>query len=310
MTKRMQKFKVVVICGPTGVGKTRFAIELAKRFSGRIIGADSMQIYRYMDIGTAKPTPDERAEVTHHLVDCVDPAEEFSAADFAARADDIARQLSDQGILPLVVGGTGLYIKALIYGLFEAPPFDAAVRERLRLEAGDLGAPALHERLARLDPEAAGRIHPNDAFRIVRALEVLEITGLPISAHQSQHGFQQPRYDALTIGLSLPREQLYARINQRVDMMLAAGLKDEVQTLLNKGFDPNLKSMQSLGYRHMIAYLNGTIAWEEAVRTLKRDHRHYAKRQMTWFSANDSLRWLEPGAVEPAAEWIRQFLSD
>ena len=240
--------KIVVICGPTGVGKTRFAIDLAMKYGGEIIGADSMQIYRYMDIGTAKPTAAERAAAAHHLVDCIDPAQNFSAADYAAMAHEMLAAMQARGVLPFVVGGTGLYIKALIYGLFDAPGGDGALRRKLRQEAEEIGAPVLHHRLARQDPQAADRIHPNDAMRIVRALEVLETTGRSISSQQRVHGFREPLVEALHIGLTLPREQLYERINQRVDAMLAEGLTDEVKRLLDRGYDPQLKSMQSLGY--------------------------------------------------------------
>lgn len=304
------KPKIIVICGPTAVGKTRFAIDLALKFGAEIIGADSVQIYRHMDIGSAKPTAEERAVVPHHLVDCIDPARTFSAADYAARVRGTLQGLYDRGVLPLVVGGTGLYIKALMYGLFEAPAGDTALRRRLRKEADRAGAPALHRRLAQLDPQAAGRIHPNDAFRITRALEVLETTGCAISTHQQAHGFNEPLVDALRIGLTLPRDQLYERINHRVDMMLAAGLKEEVQGLLDQGYDPQLKSMRSLGYRHMATYLQDAAAWEETVVTLKRDHRRYAKRQMTWFTADSSLHWLQPHEIEVAVELVNRFLKD
>jgi tRNA dimethylallyltransferase len=304
------KLKIVIICGPTGVGKTRFAIDLALKFGGEIIGADSVQIYRHMDIGSAKPTAEERAAVPHHLVDCVDPDRAFSAADYAAMAQEVLQALYDRDVLPVVVGGTGLYIKALVYGLFEAPAADEALRRRLHREVQQAGAPALHRRLAQSDPQAAGRIHPNDAFRITRALEVLETTGRSISRHQQTHGFRQPQVDALSIGLTLPRDQLYERINHRIDLMLAAGLKEEVQSMLDQGYDPQLKSMQSLGYRHMTAFLQGAVTWDEAVVTLKRDHRRYAKRQMTWFSADGAVHWLQPDGIDAAIELVERFLKE
>ncbi|MCJ8502800.1 tRNA (adenosine(37)-N6)-dimethylallyltransferase MiaA [Desulfatitalea alkaliphila] len=285
---------MLVVCGPTGVGKTAFGIDLARRVGGRIVGADSMQIYRGMDIGTAKPTAEEQAAVVHYMVDIVDPDQPFDAAAYARRADDVVRQLKAEGIVPVVVGGTGLYIRALVYGLFDAPPADSALRRRLQAQLDQEGAAALHARLAALDPAAAERIHPNDAYRIVRALEVVTETGHPISEHHRRHGFRRPRYRVLTIGLELPREQLYARIDRRVDAMLAEGLLDEVRGLLARGYDPRLKSMQSLGYRHMVDYIQGRLDWEEAVRSLKRDHRRYAKRQITWFRADPEVRWVGP----------------
>ena len=310
MKDNPRKSKIIVVCGPTGVGKTRFALDLALKFGAEIIGADSVQIYRHMDIGSAKPTAEERAAVPHHLVDFIDPAQAFSAADYAATAQEVLHGLYDRGVLPLVVGGTGLYIKALVYGLFEAPAVDEALRRRLRLEADQTGAPALHHRLAQMDPQAAGRIHPNDAFRITRALEVLETTGRSISSHQQAHGFKEPLVDVLSIGLTLPRDKLYESINHRVDLMLADGLKEEVQRMLDQGYDPQLKSMQSLGYRHMTAFLQGAVAWDETVVTLKRDHRRYAKRQMTWFAADSSMHWLQPGEIDAAIELAARFLKD
>lgn len=300
--------KVVIICGPTGVGKTRFAIDLALKFGGEIIGADSVQIYRLLDIGSAKPTAEERAAVPHHLVDIIEPDQSFSAADYAAMAHEVLADFQIRNVLPVVVGGTGLYIKALVYGLFEAPLADDAIRRRLRREVDRIGAPALHRRLAQSDPRAADRIHPNDALRITRALEVLETTGNSISYHQQTHGFKEPLVDTLRIGLTLPREQLYDRINQRVDMMLAAGLQEEVRGLLDQGYDPQLKSMQSLGYRHMTAFLQDAVGWDETVVALKRDHRRYAKRQLTWFAADSSVHWLQPDEIDAAIELTARFL--
>jgi len=308
MAATSPKQKIVIVCGPTGVGKTRFAIDLALKFGGEIIGADSVQIYRYLDIGSAKPTAEERAAVPHHLVDFIDPDQSFSAADYAAMAQEVLTDFQIRNVLPVVVGGTGLYIKALVYGLFEAPVADATLRRRLRREVDRIGAPALHHRLARSDPRAADRIHPNDALRITRALEVFETTGRSISSHQQIHGFKEPLVDTLRIGLTLPRDQLYDRINQRVDIMLAAGLQEEVQSLLNQGYDPQLKSMQSLGYRHMTAFLHGAVGWDEAVVTLKRDHRRYAKRQLTWFAADSSVYWLQPHEIDAASELVARFI--
>ncbi|MDA8137487.1 MAG: tRNA (adenosine(37)-N6)-dimethylallyltransferase MiaA [Desulfobacteraceae bacterium] len=302
--------KIVIVCGPTGVGKTAFAIGLAQRFHGQIVGADSMQIYRQMNVGTAKPTDAERAAVTHHMVDIIDPDQPFDAAVYGVQAHLVVQGLLQRGIVPFIVGGTGLYIKALIFGLFKSRAVDASLRQRLKYELETQGAAALHARLARNDPQAADRIHPNDAFRITRALEVIELTGQSISTHHRAHGFETPRYQTLIIGLALPREQLYARIDQRVEDMLKAGLPDEVRVLLNRGYDSNLKSMQSLGYRHMVEFIQGRLSWEEAVRTLKRDHRHYAKRQLTWFKAVPGIHWLAPDQEYIAAAQIVKFLSN
>lgn len=286
------------------MGKTAFGIHLARRVGGRIVGADSMQIYRGMDIGTAKPTAEEQAAVVHHMVDIIDPGDPFDAAAYARRADDVVRQLMRDGIVPVVVGGTGLYIRALVYGMFASPAVQSELRERLRQQLACEGAAAMHARLAACDATAAARIHPNDAYRIVRALEVATGTGRPISDHHRAHGFRRARYRVLTIGLDLPREQLYARIDQRVDAMLAEGLLDEVRGLLKRGLDPGLKAMQSLGYRHMVDFIQGRLDWEEAVRTLKRDHRRYAKRQLTWFRADPDIHWLAPDQADAAAALV------
>lgn len=301
--------KIIVICGPTGVGKTGFAISLAQQFGGEIVGADSMQIYRWMDIGTAKPTTQEQAQSVHHMVDIVDPDEDYDAVIYAGQADKCIYQLEAMGKVPLVVGGTGLYIKALVHGLTEAAPTDSGVRDKLQKELAASGAPFLHQRLSALDPESAKRIHPNDRHRILRALEVFQITGRSISCHHSDHGFSALRYDALYIGLSTTREQLYERINKRVEIMLAEGLVDEVRSLLDGGFGSELKSMQSLGYRHMVEFIQGRLTWDEAVRTLKRDHRRYAKRQMTWFSANPKVTWIAPDQLREAANLISDFIN-
>jgi tRNA dimethylallyltransferase len=302
------KPKLIVICGPTGVGKTRFAIELARRFDGEIIGADSMQIYAELAIGTAKPTAQERAQVPHHLVDCVPPEQDFSAADYGHRARTVVDELVDKGKRPFVVGGTGLYIKALLHGLTEAAPSDKAIRNNLRRQAADLGLPALYKRLELVDPQAAGRIHPNDGFRIVRALEVHTLTGGTMSAAQQEHRFPTSPYLALKLGLRCERSALYARIDARVEAMLAEGFLEEVRSLRDAGMDPKCKAMQALGYRHLNAFLDDVLDWPEAVRTLKRDHRRYAKRQLTWFSADREVKWVDPKAVQAAAEMVGAFL--
>lgn len=304
-----QKPPIIIICGPTGIGKTATAITLASGFSGEIINADSMQIYRQMNIGTAKPTPEETARVAHHLIDIVDPDEPYDAAAFEQAAHRQIQGLCRRQIRPFVVGGTGFYIKALIYGLCDAIPTAPVIRDRLREEADNAGAPALHQRLSACDPEIADKIHPNDAFRIIRALEVFEITGRPLSSHQQAHRFRNPAFSVLKIGLHMDRTTLYERIDRRVDAMIAAGLPEEVRTLLDKGYPASLKSMQSIGYRHMADFLEGRLTWEEALRTLKRDTRRYAKRQMTWFGADPDIHWMGPDQIEPMRALIHAFLS-
>ncbi len=300
MTRTSPKTKIVVICGPTGVGKTGFAVRLARRFHAEIVGADSMQIYRRMDIGTAKPTPGEQAAVQHHMVDIVDPDENFDAATYARRASTCIERLTARKIRTLVVGGTGLYIKALLHGLAPMLPSDPSIREQLQAAMAADGPAAMHARLAAVDPQAARRLHPNDRYRILRALEVQAVTGESIFTHHDAHGFGQSRYDTLKIGLTLPREELYNRIDGRVDLMLNQGLEEEVRGLLAQGYDPGLKSMQSLGYRHLSAVIREKLPLEEAVGILKRDHRRYAKRQMTWFRRDPQVQWLTPGQLDEA----------
>jgi tRNA dimethylallyltransferase len=306
---REEKKRIIVVCGPTAAGKTRFGIDLARTVGAEIIGADSMQIYRYMDIGTAKPTAEERAQVPHHLVDFCDPAEPFDAAAYARMARETADRILKKGRVPLVVGGTGLYIKGLLGGLFPGPSTVPDIRKRLREEAQRCGAPALHRRLAKMDPETAKRLHPNDTFRVVRALEVLESTGEPISRQQDRHRFEDAPYPALKLGLFLERDVLYRRIDRRCDAMLEGGLIEEVKGLLDRGYSPALKPMQSIGYRHVIDFLQGRTDMAETRRLFRRDTRRYAKRQLTWFRADPELRWLTPSEVQAAEKLAKEFLT-
>ncbi len=301
--------KIITICGPTGIGKTNFAIGIARHFNGEIIGADSMQIYKYMDIGTAKPDADELKRAPHHLVDFLDPKEEFDAGLYAARAGQVIESLYNRGKLPIVAGGTGLYIRALLHGLFRARPVCEKTLSdltRLQREKGNL---FLYEQLKLCDPVAAQKIHPNDSFRLVRALEVFKTTGQPISAKQKAHDFKESKYQSLTIGLCMDRKKLYERINQRVDIMINQGLLNEVTFLVDKGYSLDLKPMQSIGYRHMGMFLKQEVDFTEAVRLLKRDTRRYAKRQFTWFNREPDLIWLEPSQIEAAINLIKEFLT-
>lgn len=302
--------RVIVVCGPTGIGKTRTAIELARRFDGEIVGADAMQIYRRLDIGTAKPTPEEQARVRHHMVDIVDPDRPYDAARYAADAERVIRKLHARGRIPIIAGGTGLYIKALIYGLFDAHPPEPECRRRLEALADRRGNAYLHAELAACDPDAAQRIHVNDRFRIIRALETYRTTGRTISALRAAHRFATPRLAAFKLGLTLPREALYARIDRRVDRMVADGLLEEVRSLLAQGYGADLKAMQSIGYRHMTAYIRGEVDWPETLRLLKRDTRRYAKRQFTWFKADPAIVWIRPEALAEVLPAIESFLTD
>jgi len=309
MNRDTSKPKVIVICGPTGSGKTAAAIHLAARLNGQIINADSMQIYRFMDIGTAKPTPKEQQQVRHHLIDVAAPDEPFSAARYAEMARDLIRRLSADGTVPFVVGGTGLYIKALLKGMFPGQPVDPALRSRLKKDAATLGAAFLHRRLADCDPETACRIHPNDVYRILRALEIHESTGRSISQFQSEHGFSEKPFSVLKIGLDIDRNELYERINKRVDHMIAAGLLQEVKGLLDRGYAPTLKSMQSIGYRHLVDFIQGRRIWPETVRAFKRDTRRYAKRQLTWFKADGEINWVAAQDTTCMLQRINNFLT-
>lgn len=300
--------KIVVIAGATGIGKTELSLQLAEAFRGGIVSADSMQVYRSMDIGTAKPDPAERQRAPHFMLDVADPDEPYDAARYAREARACIAELHRAGQLPLVVGGTGFYIKALLHGLFEARPASEEVRAGLREEARQSGSRALYERLSACDPEAAARIHPNDAYRVIRALEVYELTGRPLSAWQQAHGFEDAPFEALKICLHMERDALYERIDKRVDQMVARGLLDEVRGLLNRGYTPDLKPMQALGYRHMVEYIQESLAWAEAIRLMKRDTRRYAKRQLIWFKKDTDFIWMAPDDAGAIRSRIEDFL--
>jgi tRNA dimethylallyltransferase len=304
----VSKPRIIVVCGPTAAGKTRTAVQLAQRFDGEIVNADSMQVYRYMDIGTAKPTAEERALARHHLVDLVDPDAPFDAACFARLGREAIMDIAARSRVPIVAGGTGLYLKALLYGLAREAHSDPALRRRLMDEVATEGSDALHRRLAAVDPATASRVHPNDAVRIVRALEVHGLSGRPLSEHHRRHAFGDAPYASFKVGLVVDRETLYTRIEERVEAMLAEGLEAEVRGLLARGYGPDLKSMQALGYRHMCAYLGGEVGLDEAVAALKRDTRRFAKRQFTWFRADPEIHWTAPENLDPMLPQIEAFL--
>jgi tRNA dimethylallyltransferase len=285
--------RVVILLGPTGAGKSKVAIELAEELGGEIISADSMQVYRYMDIGTAKPTLEEQKRVRHHLINLVTPDQTFNAALYRTLGRKTIDQLDQDGKFIWVVGGTGLYIKTLTQGLFTSPKIDSGVRERLKQEAREKGEEVLYQRLKRVDPKAASKLHPRDLFRTIRALEVLDSTGIPISFYREQHRFGERPYLTLKIGLETNRVALYHRIEQRVDQMIERGFLQEVQGLMEMGYGAELKPMQSLGYKQMVQFLSKRTGWAEAVREMKRDTRHYAKRQLTWFKADPEIHWRD-----------------
>jgi tRNA dimethylallyltransferase len=302
------KPKLIVICGPTGVGKTALSLEMAERFGGGIIGADSMQIYRYMDIGTAKPSQAERDRVPHYMIDVVTPDIDYDAARYCREARAATVDLHRKGKIPFVVGGTGFYIKALLYGLFDAVPTNDSIRKQLRAAAETEGGGALHRRLSVVDPTGAARIHPNDTYRVIRALEVYERTGLPMSRYQESHRFADEPFDALKICLNRDREILYERIDRRVGQMMEDGLIDEVKHLLEMGYSEKHRPMQALGYRHALDFLAGRTDADGMIDTLKRDTRHYAKRQLTWFRKDNQMHWHSPDDIDAVAGRIGRFL--
>jgi tRNA dimethylallyltransferase len=311
MAEVMERVKprLVVLLGPTGAGKSGLAIELAEAFGGEILNADSMQVYCYMDIGTAKPTPEERRGIKHHLIDLVTPDQPFHAGLYRALGRRTIDSLYQKRTPIFVVGGTGLYIKALTQGLFASPKINPLVRERLKQEAEQKGRESLYQRLKEVDPEAAARIHSNDLFRTIRALEVFESTGIPISFFRDQHRFGDRPYLAFKIGLEMDRDKLYRRIEERVDRMIERGFLQEVEGLLEMGYGPGLKPMQSLGYKQMIKFLSNEFGWDEAVRQMKRDTRHYAKRQWTWFKADREVCWRDESVDrEKIFQEVRAYL--
>lgn len=273
---------IIIIAGPTAVGKTDFAIWLAEKLGTEIISADSMQVYQYMDIGTAKPDALQQQRVKHHLIDLVRPDQDFSVADYQQLFDKTVDDFNRNGRVPLVVGGTGLYIRASIqsFALENSAQPNPELRNRYKELLDTYGNEYLHQKLAQVDPEAAGRIHPNDTVRIIRALEVFELTGTPISKLQTKHGL---KYPVIYIFLDRDRDELYERINRRVDLMLEQGLLEEVKQLLNMGYSADLKPMQGLGYKQLIDYLEERLSLNEAVEQMKQKTRNYAKRQITWF---------------------------
>jgi tRNA dimethylallyltransferase len=303
------KTRIIIICGPTGVGKSELAMKLVREFGGEIISADSMQVYRYMDIGTAKPTVEERALVRHHLIDVVNPDQNFNAALYAEKARRIIEDLRSEQKTAWIVGGTGLYIKALTAGLVEGPGTREDLREEYRETVKQHGTGRLYERLRAADAEAAARIHPHDAVRIMRALEVIEGSGESLSSLQKKHRFGDRPYSCLKIGIGGDRPTLYEKIDRRCDEMMEKGLVREVEYLLSHGYGQDLKPMQSLGYKHILRFLKEAIPLGDALFLMKRDTRNYAKRQLTWFRADGEIRWFSAGEAVEIRKKIARFLS-
>ncbi len=295
--------RLVVIVGPTGAGKTRLALALAARIGGEVISADSQQVYAGMDIGTGKVTADERARVPHHVVDVVQPDEDMTAQRFVELADRAIADAAARGKPVIVCGGTGLYVRALLLGLFAGPPASPALRAELTERVEREGPAALHAELAQIDPTAATKIDPNDAKRIIRAVEVFRLTGEPMSAHQARHDHKStpPRYAARHVGLSPDREALYRAIDARVDAMIEAGLEAEVAALRGRGYLPPLRSQQAIGYAELHDAADGRVERARAIELIKRNSRHYARRQLSWYRADPAIRWhADPADVDLA----------
>ena len=299
--------KVIAILGPTCTGKSECALWLAREIGGEIVNADSMQVYKYFDIGSAKPDANVREEIPHHLIDIVEPQQEFNGALFREAADRAIQSIRSRNRIPIVVGGPGLYVRILMHGLFEVAQ-DAPLREalRLRYQAEPL---RLYEELKQADPMYASKINPNDRVRVIRALEVYNASGMTMSRWHERHGFREERYDAYKIGLKRKRGELYERINSRVDTMLQTGWVREVEGLLKAGYTSGLKPFLSIGYRDILLYLSGAVGYAEMVTKIKQETRHYAKRQVTWFSREKDITWFEyPGDRGEIREGVRQFL--
>ena len=287
------KHKLIAIVGPTASGKTRLSVELAKELGGEIISFDSMQIYRGMDIGTAKPTIEERQGIVHHMLDIADPREDYSVSRFVEEADKLLQELLSQGKTVILVGGTGLYIDSLMKGLEFAPLPESGVRQELTRIAQEQGIEVLMDRLRAVDPESAERIHPSNQKRVIRALEIYLESGKTMTQHNLETQQRPPKYEPLWIGLDyVNREALYARINRRVDLMVEQGLLEELQRLLAQGIPEHATSMQAIGYKELMGYIRGECSLEEAKELLKQSSRRYAKRQRTWFRRNPKIHWF------------------
>ncbi|MSP41320.1 MAG: tRNA (adenosine(37)-N6)-dimethylallyltransferase MiaA [Deltaproteobacteria bacterium] len=303
------KPKLIIILGPTAVGKSELALELALAIDAEIVNADSQQIYRYLDIGTGKPSELDRQRVAHHLIDIVNPDDEFNAALFRRRAMQSIEQIHGRKKSVMVCGGTGLYLKALTQGLFEGPGQDPQIRQVLEAQIDSEGLAALHLQLSRVDADAAAAIHANDRQRLIRALEVFQLTGKPLSQWQKDHAFQEKPFEVLKIGLRRERAELYDRINRRSERMVEAGLLDEVRSVVARGYSLTLKPLCSVGYKQMGQVLNGEQELDAAVEEMKQETRRLAKRQLTWFGSDKEIRWFESRETIEIVAAARVFLA-
>lgn len=300
------KPKLLIILGPTAVGKSETAVELAAQIGAEIVNADSQQVYRHLNIGTGKPARAERERVAHHLIDVVHPDEEFNVAIFRRLALDAIEKIRARGKETIVCGGTGLYLKALTRGLFVGPEQSPEIRRELMREIDEKGLSAVYQRLTEVDAAAHGRIHPNDRQRVIRALEVYQLTGKPMSEWQKEHDFRDEPFESIKIGLRRERAELYDLIDRRCERMIAEGLLEEVRELVAKGYSLDLKPLQSVGYRQMGQVLQGALTIDQAVEEMKQETRHLAKRQLTWFRGDATIQWFHPegqrGEIHRAAE--------
>ena len=307
----MEKKKLIVLTGPTAVGKTKLSIELAKRISGEIISADSMQVYKHMDIGSAKIRPEEMEDIPHFLVDELEPSEEFNVVVFQQKTKQYMEEIYKRGHIPILVGGTGFYIQAVLYDInFSKDDDNHEIREELENLAKEKGAEYLHKELRKIDPASAEAIHANNVKRVIRALEYYKLTGQKISEHNEEQRLNESPYDFSYFVLNDHRELLYERIDKRVDEMVAEGLIEEVQKLKNMGYNRSFVSMQGLGYKEILSYLDGEISLEEAVYILKRDTRHFAKRQITWFKREKEVIWVNKPEFNYDNEKILDFMQE
>ena len=301
---------LIILTGPTAVGKTELSIALAKSIGGEIISADSMQVYKYMDIGTAKIRSEEMDGVPHHLIDILEPDVAFNVAMFKDLAKSAVEDIYSRGRIPILVGGTGFYIQALLHDIdFSEEDSDSSIRKELETLAEIKGAAFLHEKLREVDPESAEQIHANNVKRVIRALEYYQLHGEKISTHNETERHKESPYDFLYFVLTHDRQVLYERIEKRIDQMIDHGLISEVDNLLKKGYDSSLVSMQGLGYKELIPYLQKKCTLDEAIYVLKRDTRHFAKRQLTWFRRDRNVRWLDKSLVSSDEEILKEILN-
>ncbi len=304
------KKPLIILTGPTAVGKTALSIQLAKAVNGEIISADSMQVYKYMDIGTAKIEKEEMQGVKHYLIDVLSPEEDFNIVKFQTLAKEAMEDIYAKGKIPIIVGGTGFYIQSLVYDIdFKENDGDKTLRDSLEAEANSVGADALHEKLKAIDPKSADEIHPNNVKKVIRALEFYYQTGELISIHNEEERKKESPYNFSYFVLNQSRDILYERINQRIDKMVEMGLLNEVEFLKEKGYDKSLVSMQGLGYKEILDYLDGTLTLEEAIFILKRDTRHFAKRQVTWFKREKEVVWISKEEYQNEDAILNKMLS-